>query len=60
MKLCALGITEACGLPVDFWWPINTLLRMGVLETQDGGVVGVICPLSASGPLRILNEHFRR
>ena len=52
----------ACGLPVDFRWPANTLLRMGVLEAQDSIVVGVVCPLLsglASGPLTILKEHFR-
>ena len=33
-KLCTFwGI--ACRLPVDFWWPVNTSLRMGVLEAQD-------------------------
>ena len=30
-----------CGLPVDFQWPDNTWLRMGVLEAQDGAAVGV-------------------
>ena len=36
--------------------------RMVVLEAQGGAVLGVVWPLpsgSASGPLRILNEHFR-
>ena len=50
------------GLFVGFRWPVNTSLRMGVLEAQDGVVVGVVWPLSsdlASGPLRTLNEHFR-
>ena len=43
-----------CELPVDFWWPVNTLLEMRFLEGQDGAVVGVL----ASSPLRIiLNEH---
>lgn len=33
-KLCGLsGI--ACELPVDFRWPVNTCLRMVVLEAQD-------------------------
>ena len=60
-KLCGFcGIV--CGLPVDFRWPVDTLLEMGVLEAQDGAVVGVVRLLPsglASGPLRILNEHFR-
>ena len=60
-KLCGFcGI--AYGLPVDFWWPVNISLRMGVLEAQDGVVVGVVCPLPsglASGLLRILNKHFQ-
>ena len=30
-----------CGLLEDFWWPVNTQLRMGVLEVQDGAAVGV-------------------
>ena len=50
------------GLPEDFRWPVNTSLRRGVLEAQDGVVVGVVWPLPsglASGPLRTLNEHFR-
>ena len=37
-------------------------LRRGVLEAQDGVVVGVVWPFPsglASGPLRTLNEHFR-
>ena len=37
-------------------WLANTLLRIGVLEAQDGVVVGVS---GSSLPLRILNEHFR-
>ena len=47
-----------CGFPEDFRWPVNTSLRMGVLEARDGVVVGVVWPL-ASGPLRTLNEHFQ-
>ena len=55
-----------CGLPVDFWWPVNTWLRVGglrvgVLEAQDGGAVGVAWPFPsvlASGPLRAFIEHF--
>ena len=38
-KLCGFcGI--ACGLPVDFQWPVDISLRMGVLEALDGNVVG--------------------
>ena len=51
-----------CVYPVDFWWPVNTRLRMGVLEAQDGGAVGVAWPFPsglASGPLRALIEHFQ-
>ena len=51
-----------CGLPEDFRWPVNSSLSMGVLETQDGVVVGVVWSLPsglASSPLRTLNEHFR-
>ena len=50
-----------CGLLVDFRWPVNTLLEMGVLEAEDGAIVGVVRLLLsglASGPLRILSEHF--
>ena len=62
------GLVEAvcflcnCGLPVDFQWPVDILLEMGVLEAQEGAVMGVVIPLPsglASGPLGILNEHFR-
>ena len=47
---------------MDFRWPANTLLRMGILEAQDVVVVGVVWPLPsslASGSLTILNEHFQ-
>ena len=40
----------------------STLLEMGVLEAEDGAVVGVVRLLPSSlvsGPLRILSEHFR-
>ena len=60
-KLCVL-IGIDCGLPVDIRWPVGTWLRMMVLEAQGGAVLGVAWPLpsgSASGPWRILNEHFR-
>ena len=60
-KLCVL-IGIDCGLPVDIRWPVGARLRMLVLEAQGGAVLGMAWPLpsgSASGPLRILNEHFR-
>ena len=43
-----------CGLPVDFRWPVNTSLSVGVLEAQDGDAVGVAWSFPsglASGPL---------
>ena len=49
MELCAFWLCESCvvfvGLLVDFRWPANTLLRMGVLGAQDGVVSMVL-----SGP----------
>ena len=60
LRIVLIGID--CGLPVDIRWPVGTLLRMMVLEAQGGAVLGVAWPLpsgSASGPWRILNEHFR-
>ena len=50
------------GLFVGFRWPVNAWLRVGVLEAQDGGAVGVAWPFPsglASGPLRAFSEHFR-
>jgi hypothetical protein len=29
---------ECCELPVDFQWPVNTYLRMVVLEVQGDAV----------------------
>ena len=62
--VCSLALWKVCGFCgiVNFWWPISTLLEMGVLEAQDGAVVGVFRLLPsglASGPLRILNNHFQ-
>ena len=57
---CIIGIV--CGLPVGFRWSVEISWRMGLLEEQDGAVVGVFLPLPsgpASGPLSILNAHFR-
>ena len=48
--------------PADFLWPVNTLLEMGVLEAEDGAVMGMVRLLFsglASSLLRILGEHFR-
>ena len=48
--LMQCGFSEiVCGLPVDFQWPLNTWLRVGVLEAQDGGAVGMAWPFF-SGP----------
>ena len=47
---------------VDFRWSVEISWRMGLLEEQDGDVVGVFLPLPfgpASGPLSILNAYFR-
>ena len=51
-----------CGLPVDIRWPVDTWLRMAVLEAEGGAVLGVAWPLPsglASGTLGTLNGHFR-
>ena len=56
------GSVVLVGLFVSFRWPVNTWLRVGVLEAQDGGAVGVAWPFPsgiASGPLRAFIEHFR-
>ena len=40
--VCILALWKLCGgLLVDFLWPVNTSLRMGVLEAQNG-VVSVV------------------
>ena len=41
-----VGLVGVCGLPVDFWWPVNTWLRMGLLEAQDRATVSVAWPFS--------------
>ena len=46
-ELCAFWPCGSCvvflGLfVVDFRWPVNTLLEMGVPEAQGGAVVGVV------------------
>ena len=51
-----------CGIVCELPGAVNTLLEMGVHEAQDGAVVGVVRLLPsgvASGPWRILNEHFQ-
>ena len=51
-------IVEFVGLwVVDFWWPVNTLLEMGVLEAEDGAVMGVVRLLPSSLAFIILNEE---
>ena len=40
-KTMAVLAYSYSGFPVDFRWPVNTWLRVGVLEAQDGGAVGV-------------------
>ena len=60
--LCILAAMWFLWDCVDFWWPVNTSLEMGVLEAQEDAIVGVVrLPSSslASGPLKILNEHFQ-
>ena len=58
-KVCILALCMQCGFGgiVGFWWPVNTWLRMGVLEAheQDGDTVSVAWPF----PFRSLIEHFR-
>ena len=63
MELCAFWRCESCViLLVGFRWTSSgQSTERGVLEAQDGVVMGVVWPLSsglASGPLTILNEHF--
>ena len=46
-----------CGLMVGFWWSVKFSWRMGILEQEDGTVVGVYWPLPsglASDPLTLL------
>ena len=67
--VCILALWMQCGFsrivcefPVDFQWSVNTWLRVGILEAQDGAAVGVAWPFPsglASSPLRALIEHFR-
>ena len=47
-RLCS----TVCGLPVVSW-------RMGVLDEQDGAVVGVFWPLPSSPASCPLNAHFQ-
>ena len=47
---------------VDFQWSVKFSLRVGVLEKQDGVVLGVFWPLPsslASGHWSTSNEHFQ-
>jgi hypothetical protein len=43
-KLCGL-IGIACEIPVDFRWPVNTCLRMVVLQAQCDAIQDVAWPL---------------
>ena len=59
MELCAFRLRESCvvfaGLLVGFWCPANTLLRMGVLEAQDGVVSVFWSDLAFDN----IDEHFQ-
>ena len=64
---CCPGCAVLVALFVDFRWASGGQSKfvgvyMGVLEEQDGTVVGVLWPLPsgpASGSLGILNAHFQ-
>ena len=43
--LLVLTIGIVCGLPVGLWWLVEIPLRMGLLEEEDGAVVGMLLPL---------------
>ena len=43
---CIIGIV--CGLLVGFQWSVEISWRMGLLEEQDGAVVGMFLPLPSS------------
>ena len=65
-SLCAFWCSPHCAvlvaLFVDFQWLVKISWRTGVLEEEDGVVVGVFWPFPsspASDPLSILNAHFR-
>ena len=48
------GVGKLCGFLWDcLWWPINTSLEVGVLEAQEGAVVGVL----PSGILNDFSSH---
>ena len=49
---CTIGIV--CGLLVGFRQSVKISWWMGILEEQDGAVVGVFWPRPASGPLSII------
>ena len=53
-RLCCTS-SIVCEIPVGL---VKISRRKGILEEQDGVVVGVFWPLSASGPLSILNTDF--
>ena len=56
---CLFWLEEAVLIGIDCGLLVASQhLRMVVLEAPGGAVLGVAWPLP-SGPLRILNEHFR-
>ena len=54
---CGFG-DIVCGLLGNFRWPVNTWLRVGVLEAQDGAAVGMAWPFPSSyrTPMESVNE----
>ena len=52
---CIIAIV--CGLLVGFRWSVEISWRMGLLEEQDGAVVGVFLPLPSGPASSILNAH---
>ena len=42
-RLCSFSCI-ACGLPADFQCSVNISLRIGILELEDGAIVGVSGP----------------
>ena len=62
LRLCCVS-GNVCGLPVGFRWSVNFSWRVGVLEEQDGVVLGVYWPLPSDldsfQSLEYVNEHFQ-
>ena len=60
-NLCCVS-GHVCGISVGFHWSVKVSLRIGVLEEQDGVVLGVSWPLPAdlaSYHWSTSNKHFR-